>query len=111
MGDKSLKDHLACFMDPEAFRESVPVSVKYTCKGVAKVQHDKLKFRRDIAKKRADAAIRFFMKPENRAKLDHRIALTAITIEARSGETGTGSTEGKSAGAQPIAVKSRDKSS
>ncbi len=68
----TLKESLARFMDPQAFREHVPDAVKFTSKQFAKVQHDKLKVRREIAMKRADAAIRFFSKPENRERLDYR---------------------------------------
>lgn len=72
--ERSLKESLARFMDPQAFREGVPASVKFTSKEQGRVVHDKLKVRREIAMKRAEAAIRFFMKPENRERLDHRAA-------------------------------------
>lgn len=76
MGEKTLKDKLARFMDPEAFKDSVPAAIKHTCAEMGKVRHDKLKVRREIAKKRADAAIRFFLKPGNRALLDARTKAT-----------------------------------
>jgi len=64
MKDRTLKEQLARFMDPNAF-EPVPLSVKHTSPAVGKSMHDKRKFRREIAMKRADAAIRFFLKPGN----------------------------------------------
>lgn len=69
---RTLKESLARYMDPEAFREGVPDSVKFTSRAVGKAVHDKRKARREIAMKRAEAAIRFFSKPENRALLDQR---------------------------------------
>jgi hypothetical protein len=71
---KTLRQSLARYMDPEAFKESVPDAMKFTCKNVARVRHDKLKVRRDIADKRAGAAIRFFLMPENRARLEAVVA-------------------------------------
>ena len=58
---RSLKESLARFMDPAAFTDTVPDRVKFTSRAVGKVEHDRLKSRRDIALKRADAAIRFFI--------------------------------------------------
>lgn len=71
---RTLKECLARFMDPAAFTEGVAASVKFTSKAVGKTEHDKLKARRDFALKRADAAIRFFLKEENVSRLDGRIA-------------------------------------
>jgi hypothetical protein len=67
---RSLKDDLAGYMDPEAFRSSVPEPMKHIAPEMGKVVHDKLKVRREMATKRAGAAIRFFLKPENRERLD-----------------------------------------
>lgn len=69
---RTLKESLARYMDPEAFREPVPDAVKFTSKESGRVAHDKLKARRVVSMKRAEAAIRFFSKPENREALDHR---------------------------------------
>jgi len=71
---KALKARLARFMDPQAF-EPVPNRVKHTSRMVGKTTHDKRKVRREIALKRADAAIRFFLKPENAEALANRAAL------------------------------------
>jgi hypothetical protein len=70
---RTLKEDLARFMDPTAFKASVPQSVKFTAKEYGRAVHDKLKVRRTIAMKRAEAAIRFFSKPEERERLDHRL--------------------------------------
>lgn len=74
---RTLKECLARYMDPAAFIEPVPDSVKFTSKQMGRVHHDKLKFRRQTAMKRAEAAIRFFSRPENRARLEHRLAVLA----------------------------------
>ena len=68
---KQLKAKLARFTDREAF-EPVENRIKHTCPNVGKAEHDKRKARREIALKRADAAIRFFLKPENLALLNAR---------------------------------------
>lgn len=60
--------------------EPVPPRIKHTCAAVGKTVHDKRKARREISMKRSEAAIRFFMKPEN-----------ASAIEARRAETHSGS--------------------
>lgn len=78
-GSKTLKERLARYMDPQAF-EPVPDGIKFTSRSVGLATHDRRKARRTISLKRADAAIRFFLKPEN-----------ARAIEARRAETGTGS--------------------
>lgn len=78
---KTLKESLARYMDPGAFRDSVPPSVKFTSKQAGLVLHDKLKARRQIAMKRAEAAIRFFSRPENRDWLARRAAAMASTEE------------------------------
>ena len=67
----SLKEGLARFMDRGAF-EPVENRIKHTCANVGKAEHDKRKVRREIALKRADAAIRFFLKPDNFAALQRR---------------------------------------
>lgn len=69
---RTLKECLARYMDPGAFRDSVPGRVKFTSAEQGRVVHDRLKARRDTAMKRAEAAIRFFSRPENREWLDHR---------------------------------------
>jgi hypothetical protein len=74
MTAKVLKAQLARFMDPGAFRDSVPESVKGTSPVYGKALHDRLKVRREISLKRADAAIRFFLKPDNLAALNTRAA-------------------------------------
>lgn len=75
MSERTLKENLARFMDPAAFKESVPDPMKHIAPTMGKVKHDKLKLRRDIALKRADAAIRFFLKLDNRILLDRRAAM------------------------------------
>jgi hypothetical protein len=69
VSDKTLKEKLARFMDPKAFM----------AKRVGKEQAERLKARREIATRRADASIRFFMKDENFAALQHRISTTAAS--------------------------------
>lgn len=67
---KTMKERLARFMDMKAF----------TAKRVGKAQAEALAARRQIAMKRANAAIDFFKKPENRESLDRLIgARAAIT--------------------------------
>lgn len=61
-GEKSLKERLARFTDLEAF----------AAKRVGKERREALRLRRRFAMKRADAAIRFFMKDENFALLLRR---------------------------------------
>lgn len=70
MGDRSLKEQLARYMDPQAF---VPVAnpVKRTSPQLAQRQAEKRKVRREIVMKRAAAAIRFLIKDENFARLVH----------------------------------------
>ena len=72
MAEKTLKAKLARYLDPDAFKESVPNRVKHTCAAVGKTEHDRLKARRDRAIGRAESALSFFMKPENLAALNHR---------------------------------------
>jgi hypothetical protein len=60
---RTLSEGLARYMDTKAF-DAVRVG---------KAQAERLKSRRDIANKRAKAAIRFFEKPENFARLQARI--------------------------------------
>lgn len=62
---KTLKAKLARYMDPKAFE----------AKKVGKEQAERLRARREIAMKRADAAIRFFLKDDNLAALTHRKAV------------------------------------
>lgn len=69
---RTLKECLARYMDPGAFRDSVPDRVKFTSAEQGRVVHDRLKARRATAMKRAEAAIRFFSRPENREWLDAR---------------------------------------
>jgi len=64
--DKQLHAHLARYMDAKAFE-----AVK-----VGKEQAEKLKIRREIATKRARTAVRFFLKPENLARLNAQAART-----------------------------------
>lgn len=81
----SLKGCLARYMDPKAFVDRVPDRVKFTCPEVGRVAHEKLKFRRDIALKRAAASIRFFSKPENHALLPNtRTDTNSDLLEAAS---------------------------
>lgn len=63
MGDRTLKESLARYMDNKAF----------VAKAVGKEQAARLKVRREIALKRAGAAIRFFSKPTNLAHLQRRV--------------------------------------
>lgn len=60
---KQLSACLARYMDTKAF----------TAVRVGKEQAARLKVRREIATKRARAAIRFFEKPENFARLQSRM--------------------------------------
>ncbi|MGW8135396.1 hypothetical protein ACWGNZ_07130 [Sphingomonas zeae] len=60
---RTLAEGLARYMDTKAF-DAVRVG---------KEQAERLRARRDIANKRAKAAIRFFEKPENFARLQARI--------------------------------------
>lgn len=96
-GDRTMKADLARFMDPQAF-EPVPQRVG---KAKAKAMHDARKIRREIATKRADAAIRFFLKPGAIDRLTYRAtnpaasqpqaeAHTPARIEAAAGDTGGG---------------------
>jgi len=62
--DKQLSAKLARYMDLKAF----------DAKRVGKEQAEKLKARREIANKRAKAAIRFFMIPENIERLNRQFA-------------------------------------
>jgi hypothetical protein len=66
MKDRTLAEGLARYMDTKAF----------TAKRVGKEQADRLAVRREIAIKRARAAVRFFEKPENYEKLSRRIETT-----------------------------------
>ena len=70
---KQLRACLARYMDPAAFTTTIPPLVKHTCKNVSRVEAEKLRVRREIANKRARAAIRFFEKPENFARLSRRM--------------------------------------
>ena len=67
---KQLSAELARYMDLPAF----------TAKKIGKKRAETMKFRREIATKRARAAIRFFSMPENLARLTAQVA-------AKSGET------------------------
>lgn len=60
---KQLSACLARYMDTKAF----------TAKKIGKEQAERMKVRREIATKRARAAIRFFEKPDNFARLSARI--------------------------------------
>lgn len=62
MSEKQLSAQLARYMDLKAF----------DAKKVGKEQAERLKIRREIATKRARAAIRFFMKPENMERLNRQ---------------------------------------
>lgn len=87
-GPITLKAALARYMDPGAFRESVPDSVKHTCPTHGRTVHDKLKARRDWSMKRAEAAIRFFSRPENREWLDKRVAaLASVDTHPQGGDS------------------------
>ncbi len=61
--EKTLHACLARYMDLKAF----------DAKKVGKEQAARMKVRREIANKRARAAIRFFKKPENLARLMNQI--------------------------------------
>jgi hypothetical protein len=87
MAEKTLKEKLARYFDPEAFKESVPNRVKHTCAAVAKTEHDKLKARRIRAMDRAGSALGFFTHPENLRALNRRVA---ISTPADAGMTETG---------------------
>ena len=65
--DKQLHACLARYMDLKAF----------DAKKVGKEQAEALKVRREIATKRARAAVRFFMKSENLARLNAQAAAAA----------------------------------
>ena len=73
---RQLAEGLARYMDTKAF----------VAKKVGKEQAERLKVRRSIAIERARAAIRFFEKPENFARLEARVDRAAAT-SARQGET------------------------
>ena len=60
MSDRTLVEDLARYMDNTAF----------TAKRIGKERAAKMKDRREIAMKRARASVRFFLKPENRERLD-----------------------------------------
>lgn len=62
--EKQLHACLARYMDTKAF----------TAKNIGKEQAERMKVRREIATKRARAAIRFFKKPENFARLERQVA-------------------------------------
>ena len=62
---RTMREGLARYMDMKAF----------DAKRVGKEQAEKLKTRREIALKRADAAIRFFLKDDNLARLINRAAI------------------------------------
>jgi len=70
MSEKQLHAQLARYMDLKAF----------DAKRIGKEQAERLKARREIATKRARAAIRFFMIPENLERL------TAQSLAARQQE-------------------------
>lgn len=79
--ERTLKESLARYMDPGAFRDKVSDAQRFTCPTVAKASAELLKRRRKSAAERAATAIRFFSKPGN---LDR---LIASAIEARRAET------------------------
>lgn len=60
--EKQLHACLARYMDTEAF----------TAKKIGKARAERMKVRREIATKRARAAIRFFKKAENFARLQRQ---------------------------------------
>lgn len=80
--ERTLKERLARYMDPQAF-EPVPNCVKYTSATMGMVFRDERRSRRERALKRADAAIRFFMKPENAELLAYRSALSGSVAPVR----------------------------
>jgi hypothetical protein len=61
---RSMKESLARYMDPRAF-DLAHWSGKHTSKAQGGVVVYKHKLRRQIALKRANAAIRFFLRPDN----------------------------------------------
>ena len=68
---KTLKASLARYMDPKAFE----------AKKVGQAQAERLRARREIAMKRADASIRFFLKDDNLAALIHRKSIQQSPTE------------------------------
>jgi hypothetical protein len=96
MSERSLKERLARFMDPQAY-EPVP---KRIGKIMGKALHDSRKARREIAMRRAAAAIRFFSKPAERALLDARIARLSPASDAppASSHSATGAVEAGASG-------------
>ena len=62
--EKQLHAQLARYMDLKAFN----------AKKVGKEQAERLKARREIATKKARAAVRFFMKPDNNERLNRQYA-------------------------------------
>jgi hypothetical protein len=73
VSERTLKENLARYMDPQAF---TPVAnpVKRITPQLAQRQAEKRKARREIAMKRAESAIRFFCKPENLQLINERAA-------------------------------------
>ena len=63
-GERSLKEDLARYMDPIAF----------VAKRVGRERTKKYAVRREIAKQKADAALRFLSKPEQLERLLRNIA-------------------------------------
>ena len=76
---RALKKRLARYLDAEAF-EPVPDSVKFTAKCAGKSMHDRRKIRREWALKRAECAIRFFMKTDNADAIADAIAQRRAAI-------------------------------
>lgn len=74
---RQLAEGLARYMDTKAF----------VAKKVGKEQAERLKVRRSIAIDRARAAIRFFEKPENFARLEARIDRASAPTIPATGET------------------------
>lgn len=75
MSERTIKESLARYMDPQAF-EPVAAPTKRTSPEFAHRQAEKRKVRREIAMKRAEAAIRFFCKPENLRMINDRASST-----------------------------------
>lgn len=69
--ERTLKEQLARYMDPQAF-DPLPPQTKRTSPQFAKVLHDRRKRRRRLAMERAASALAFFSRAENRRKLEAR---------------------------------------
>jgi len=82
VSERTLKENLARFMDPQAFAP-VAAPTKRTSPEFAHRQAEKRKVRREIAMKRAEAAIRFFCKPDNLCLINERAVRFPAASDAK----------------------------